>query len=311
MKDETILVTGSSGLVGSYLLPELSSQYKSVYVTSHITKPSSDKTIQMDLSIPELLSNALERIEPTIIVNLAAFTDVDGCEKNKEYAIQINAKVPRIIADYIKLKQSKGESSAYFLHVSTDYVFDGERGKYKEESEPNPINWYGKTKLNGEQEIIRNLGDDGWCIARISTPFGIHKKKQSFPTFVINKIRRGESANVVTDQYTSPSYSLDLARMLVEIIDRRTSHIIHVASSSRLSRYEQAMKVARFFELDTDLIHGCSSDSMKWIAPRPRDSSLDVTKASKLLKYKPRDFDESMRDFALEFDTCDGLRPLD
>lgn len=301
MEAETILVTGSSGLVGSYLLSELCSRYKSVFVTTHITKPSSDKTIQIDLSLPDLLRKVLERIEPTIIVNLAAFTDVDGCEGNREYAIRLNSMVPRIIGEYIKMKQLKRGSSAYLLHVSTDYVFDGHSGNYKEGSGPNPINWYGRTKLIGEQEIVRILGDDGWCIARISTPFGIHQKKQSFPTFILNKLRRGETVNVVRDQYTSPSYSLDLAKMFLEIIDRRITHIMHVASSSRLSRYEQALNVAKVFELDPALIHGCSSDSMNWIAPRPKDSSLDVSRASELLENKPRDFDESLRDFVLEF----------
>lgn len=301
MEDETLLVTGSSGLVGSYLLPELSSRYRSIFATTHITRTRTDRTIQIDLSRSDLLSKALEKIEPTIIVNLAAFTDVDGCERNKEYAIQLNSTVPRIISEYMRSIQLKKDSAAYFLHISTDYVFDGNSGNYKEESEPNPINWYGRSKLHGEEEIVRNLGDDGWCIARISTPFGMHQKKQSFPSFIINKVHNGEIVNVVKDQYTSPSYSLDLAKMFLEILERRITHVMHVASSSRLSRYEQAMKIAEVFDLDSALIHGCNSDSMNWLAPRPKDSSLDVGRALESLKNKPRDFEHSLRDFSLEF----------
>jgi dTDP-4-dehydrorhamnose reductase len=125
-----------------------------VLVTNHSTKPNSDRIIQVDLSRPDLLVKVLEEIEPTIIVNLAAFTDVEGCEKNTEYAVLLNSKVPRVISEYIK---SKGDSSTYFLYISTDYVFDGLSGYYKEESEPNLINWYGRTKLDGEQEIGRIL----------------------------------------------------------------------------------------------------------------------------------------------------------
>lgn len=301
MEDETILVTGGSGLVGSYLLPELNSQYKYVLATNHITKPSSDKTIQVDLSRPDLLVKLLVSIEPTIIVNLAAFTDVDSCEKNTEYAVLLNSNAPRVISEYIKFK---GDSSTYFLYISTNYVFDGLTGYYKEESKPNPINWYGRTKLDREQEIVRILGDDDrWCVVRISTPFGKHPRKQSFPIFIINKLCRGEAVNVVRDQYASPFYSLDLAKMFVEIIDRRTKKVMHVAYNSRLSIYEQAMKVAEVFKLDSALILGCGSNSMNWIAPRPKDSSLDVSRASELLMNKPRQFDESLRDFALEFDT--------
>jgi dTDP-4-dehydrorhamnose reductase len=301
MENETILITGSSGLVGSYLIPELISRYKYVFATTHITRTRSERTIQIDLSQSDLLRKALEKIKPTIIINLAAFTDVDGCERNREYAIRLNTTVPKIISEYIRKKQLRRDSAAYFLHVSTDYVFDGNGGNYKEESEPNPINWYGRTKLHGEEQILRNLEDDGWCIARISTPFGVHPKKQSFPSFIINKVRNGETVNVVKDQYTSPSYSLDLAKMFLEIMERRITHVMHVASSSRLSRYEQAMKIAEVFNLESALIHDCSSESMKWLASRPKDSSLDVSRASESLKNKPRDFDQGLSDFFLEF----------
>ena len=137
--------------------------------------------------MPNLITKLLEKIKPSIIVNLAAFTDVDGCEKDKEYATQLNSSLPRLISDYVKLSRRKGIPS-YYLHVSTDYVFDGKVGNYAEESEPNPINWYGKTKLDGEREIMINLDDEQWTIVRISTPFGLHPMKQSFPVYIINKI---------------------------------------------------------------------------------------------------------------------------
>lgn len=103
-------------------------------------------------------------------------------------------------------------------------MFDGREGNYDEDSEPNPVNWYGRTKLEGEREIINSLDDDEWCIAIISTPFGVHPMRQSFPIYVINKLKKGETVNAITDQFTSPTYSLDLARMFGEIIDR----IIHI-----------------------------------------------------------------------------------
>ena len=198
------------------------------------------------------------------------------------------------------------ECPPYFLHISTDYVFDGEKGNYNEGSEPNPINWYGKTKLLGEKEIMSNLDnkEDEWCIARISTPFGIHPKKQSFPVYIINQIRLGKPVNAVTDQFTSATYSQDLAGMLSEIIRRRLMRIIHIASISRLSRYEQAIRVAQAFKLNQDLVLECSSDSMNWKAARPKDTSLNVSLALSRLAYKPRNYDDSIQDFAFEYNVA-------
>jgi dTDP-4-dehydrorhamnose reductase len=300
MNDETVLVFGGSGLVGSYLLPQLASLYKSLYVSSHFTTPSSGEQIRIDLSSPELVTEILHKTRPSVIVNLAAYTDVDSCERNKDYAYQLNARLPGIVSDYLKTNQ-KQERPCYFLHISTDYVFDGLTGNYVENAKPNPINWYGRTKLCGEQEIINRLNCEMWCIARISTPFGIHPVKQSFPVYIINKIREHQTVRVVTDQFTSPTYSKDLAMMFIEIIQRKINGIVHTACQSRLSRYDQAIKIAKEFKLNKNMIVQSSSGTMNWLAARPKDSSLNVNKATKLLNNGPKTYDESLKSFVLEY----------
>ncbi len=302
MHDEVILVIGASGLVGSYLVRQLSTKYYKMYVTSHDIKPGLGIPIHIDLSDPNRLWKVLPRINPSIIVNLAAYTDVDGCEKNKEYAFQINSELPRIISNYVRTKRGKRDSP-YLLHISTDYIFDGLKGNYDEQCEPNPINWYGKTKLFGEKEIISILGhdEDHWCIARLSTPFGIHRKKQSFPMFIINAISLGKPVNIVRDQFTSATYAKDISVMLSELIRKRLGYVIHLASSSALSRYEQAIRIAEAFDLNQDLIIECTSDSVNWVAARPKNSTLSVTKALSTLSYRPRTFEEGIHDFALEY----------
>jgi dTDP-4-dehydrorhamnose reductase len=299
MEKDTVLVFGGSGLVGSYLLPLLNSEFKSLYVSSHSTKPKFGNETRVDLSSSFLVKRTLEKIKPSIIVNLAAFTDVDGCEKNKEYALQLNARLPGIVSDYVKSGHGKTTGS-YFLHISTDYVFDGESGNYVEQSQPNPVNWYGKTKSYGETEITTKVDVEQWCIARISTPFGLHPTKQSLPTYILNKVSRGESVQLIVDQYTSPIYSLELARILSELIERRINGVIHLAGRSRLSRFEQGMKVAEVFQLDKKLILRSSFAQMKWLALRPRDSSLNVRRALRLLRHKPRNYNEDIKDFSSE-----------
>jgi dTDP-4-dehydrorhamnose reductase len=298
MENERALVIGGSGLVGSYLLPELSKHYKSMYVTSNITRPKLGNVIEVDVSKGSIVTKVLEKVAPDIIVNLAAFTDVDGCEKHKEYALKLNSELTRFISDYVKSDRSNGPH--YVLHVSTDYVFDGREGNYNENSPPNPINWYGKTKLSGEKHIM-SLDDHEWCIARISNPFGIHEKRQTFPIYVINKLRVGQNVPVITDQFNSSTYAADIAIMITEVIEKRIKQTIHIASITRSSRYDQAIKVAKVFGLDKDLIVKSSSDDMNWLAARPKDSSLHVAAAQNLLRNMPRDYEEGLREFASEF----------
>ena len=164
----------------------------------------------------------------------------------------------------------------------------------------NPVNWYGVTKLRGENEIISRLIEDNWCIARTSTPFRVHPKKQSLPILLLEKLRSGQSVKVVIDQHTSPTYALNLAKMLEELIDRRIRGIIHTSGASRLSRYEQALKISRQFGFNEELILEATSNDMNWKAIRPKDSSLNITKATKLLQNKPESFDDALAAFADE-----------
>ena len=292
-----MLVTGGSGLVGSYFLQHISNKgYYDIYATSHDSPVSHVKNIPLDLAQTENVFVKIKEIRPEIIVNLAALTDVDGCEVDRDLAIRLNRDLVSAISKYVY--ESK---TSYLLHVSTDYIFDGNDGNYTEESQTNPINWYGATKLQGENEIISKILEKDWCIARTSTPFGLHRKKQSFPLFVIQKLRRHENINVLTDQFTSPTYAKSLARTLVEIIEQRFNGIIHTSGKSRLSRYEQALKICRRFDLNEELLLEVTSDKMKgWKARRPKDSSLNVSKANQILENKPECFDHSLEQFGRE-----------
>jgi dTDP-4-dehydrorhamnose reductase len=293
-----ILVTGSSGLIGRYLLTQIQEDpANDIYVIVHESMPKFGKNIQLDLSQTGNVFKKLTEIGPDIIINLAALTNVDICEIQPDLAMRLNRDLVTAISEYIH----DNNNNPYFLHVSTDYVFDGAEGNYKEDSKTNPVNLYGLTKLQGENEIISRLIEGNWCIARTSTPFGVHPRKQSFPIFLLEKLRKGQSVKVVTDQYTSPTYAIDLAKMLKEIIDRRIKGLIHTSGTSRLSRYEQALKITREFALNEELILKVRSGDMNWKAQRPNDSSLDVNKACKLLlQNKPKSFDDALRRFAKE-----------
>jgi dTDP-4-dehydrorhamnose reductase len=236
----------------------------------------------------------INRLEPDIIVHIAAMTDVDRCEIERDASDKVNHLSVRELANYIENRKE-----CFLLYVSTDYVFDGEKGDYVETDETNPLNWYGMTKLFGEKELLE-CNSDNWCIARTSTPFGVHAKKVSFPLFVLKSLYQEHEVNVLTDQITSPTYALNLAEMMQDIIDKRVKGVLHLSGSSQISRFDQALQIASAYDLDKDLIKPASMGEMKWKARRPKNSSLNVTKAYSTLTKKPMEFKESIPLFAAE-----------
>ena len=172
---------------------------------------------------------------------------------------------------------------------------------YYEDSVPNPLSVYGKSKLEGEK-VIQTFSSD-WCIARTSTPFGLHPTKKSFPIWVIENLQKQKQIDVLTDQFTSPTYVPSLSRILIEISERHLTGIIHVASASKISRYEMAKLISDKLGLDGKLLRDVSINELKWEAPRPKDSSLNISKANSVLNEKPQKINQSLTPFINEIMT--------
>jgi len=286
------LVTGSAGLIGRQVVKDLSKSDNQVYSCYHNNKPEFGILKQMDLRNAEDISKVIDNVRPDVIIHLAAMTNVDLCETEKELASLINTKATEIIS-----KQA-AKMDAFLLYVSTDYVFDGKNGMKKETDMPNPIDYYGKSKLEGEKAVTELARS--WCIARTSTPFGIHPTTISFPLFVIRNLRANKDTFAVVDQYTSPTYVPNLSGMIIELATRQIAGIIHVAGSTRISRYKTAELLVEKLGLDSTLLKSSSVNDMNWIAKRPNDSSLDVSKALSVLKEKPLPIKESFDFFIQE-----------
>jgi dTDP-4-dehydrorhamnose reductase len=287
-----ILVTGSTGLVGRQVVSDLEDLGDTVYSAYHNSKPESGIPIQMDLTHLEKISELVSKLNPDAIIHLAAITDVDVCEKEKEMAMKINAQATKILA-----KQAAKQKS-FFVYISTDYVFDGMQGMRKESDKTNPISFYGKSKLEGELAVM-NLASS-WCIVRTSTPFGLHPTKKSFPVWIIENLLAHKQINVIVDQFTSPTYVPNLSKMLIEITKRQISDLIHLAGATRISRYEMAEMLSDKLNLEKKLLKPVSIDEMNWIAKRPKDSSLDVTKAVSILNEKPFIIEQAIDYFVKE-----------
>jgi len=282
------LVTGSAGLVGQQVVKYLSKSNQ-VFSCYNESKPEYGDSVKMDLKNYEMISSVLTEIKPDVVIHLGAMTGVDLCEKEKTSASEINTKATEIIA------KECSKLNSFLVYVSTDYVFDGNFGMYKEDDVANPLGFYGKSKLEGEK-AVQNFSTN-WCIARTSTPFGLHPTKKSFPMWVIENLQKQKQIDVLIDQFTSPTYVPNLSRMLIEISERRITGIIHAAGASKISRYQMASMVSDKLNLDGTLLKQISMNKMKWVAQRPKDSSLDVSRASSILNEKPQKIDQSLNLF--------------
>jgi len=282
------LVTGSAGLVGQQVVKYLSKSNQ-VFSCYNESKPEYGDSVKMDLKNYEMISSVLTEIKPDVVIHLGAMTGVDLCEKEKTSASEINTKATEIIA------KECSKLNSFLVYVSTDYVFDGNFGMYKEDDVANPLGFYGKSKLEGEK-AVQNFSTN-WCIVRTSTPFGLHPTKKSFPIWVIENLQKQKQIDVLIDQFTSPTYVPNLSRMLIEISERRITGIIHAAGASKISRYQMASMVSDKLNLDGTLLKQISMNKMKWVAQRPKDSSLDVSRASSILNEKPQKIDQSLNLF--------------
>lgn len=249
------------------------------------------RPLRLDISDQAAVEKTLADKLPEVVIHVASITDLDLCEQNPELAFRVNATATGFLAEACRNVKS------FLIYVSTDYVFDGEQGNYREHDQPNPVNVYGKSKLLGEQEVARKGVE--FCIARTSVLFGWGRKyRPNFATWVYEKLRAGQKINVVTDQYATPTLNSNLARMLLEAAERRVSGIFHLSGSTRINRYEFAVLLARKFGFDEKLLTPVRAEAIHWIARRPFDSSLNVAKAQELLTHKPSTLNEALNEFA-------------
>ena len=286
------LVTGSAGLIGTQIVKDLVEMNFEVYSCYTKNKPNAGISKHLELSEENEIRIVLNEIKPDIVIHLGAITDVDQCEEQKEIALLINEKATQILAE------ESVKINAFFIYVSTDYVFDGKVGMKNEEDTPNPINFYGKSKLNGEGALKKLI--PSCLIIRTSTPFGLHPKKKTFPLWVKENLELKNEIPVVIDQFTSPTYVPNLSKMIIEVAIKKNIGIIHLAGRTRISRYEFARKIAEKLDLDPNFLKPIKMADMKWRAERPEDSSLDVSKAYSTLDNKPQDIEESLEFFIKE-----------
>jgi len=245
--------------------------------------PEKGVALKLDLVVDSSIHKAVEQAQPEIIFHTAALTDVDRCEAERDLACRINARGTKVLAEAAK------KAGAFLVYISTDYVFDGRRGMYNEEDPANPISHYGYTKLLGEKYAN--------CVARTCVIYGSKPSsgKINFALWILDKLQKGEEIRIVTDQFISPTLNTNLAGILLEAAVQRWEGIYHLAGATRISRYDFACKLADVFGLERGHIITSKMADLNWKARRPMDSSMDVSKATRLFSELPWDIDKSLR----------------
>jgi len=300
-----IMITGCHGLLGQSVLKMfLKSTDYEILATAKENKTFLDfggfDYTMLDITIRSDVKNLVVYFRPDVIINTAAYTNVDGCELNRELAWRVNVEGVR------NLVHSARRVDAKLIHISTDYIFDGKNGPYSEDARPNPINYYGRTKLASENEI--KIGGIRFAILRTNVLYGVGKNvKSNFALWLYQKLSNGENIKVVTDQIGNPTYVDDLAFAILKVVEFDKEGIYNVGGRDFVDRYTFAVRFAEIFEFDKNLITPVKTSELNQIAPRPLKSGLITLKAEAELGLKPYGVEDGIREFKLNLQSENGV----
>lgn len=288
MSNKKILITGASGFLGYHLLRIATGLGYEVFGLYHNGAVLFDKSINLQVDLRNYIDmgNIIDDIEPDVVIHAAALADANLCQTNRELSHQINveatANIAGICCDY----------QVPFAFTSTDMVFDGTKGNYSEEDEPNPLMVYGEHKLEAEQEVTRIYPQA--LIARCPLMFGsLEASSKNYFANFIKALQAGSKANLFTDEYRSICGAVSVAKGILHLCEE-VSGIVHVAGAERVSRYEFGQGVAAVFGFDRSLLNAMSQKEVQMAAPRPADVSLNISKAVSL-GYDPTLYKDELR----------------
>ena len=293
-----LLIIGSTGLVGSKVAYLAQKHGFEAYNTHNARTSPLPNSVQLNITNRNETLSLVKRVHPEAIVNTAALHNVDYCESHHEEATKVNVEGVRNLADAAR------ETGSRLIHLSTDYVFDGNSGHYSEIDTPHPLHFYAETKLEAEK-IASEL--PSYAVARPSVIYGWNSleatgvpsssgKTINFAMFAIDKLKRKETVKAVRDQYGSPTFADNLAEALLRLARYPGNGVFHTAGKSCMSRYEFAIKLADIFGYPTRLVEPVYTSDFKQLAQRPKNSCLRVEKAERDLNIRFLTAEEGIRE---------------
>jgi dTDP-4-dehydrorhamnose reductase len=289
-----ILITGANGFAGYYFVQTLLSQNHIVIATGkgECRLPFSDQPNfvyeEMDFTNPYVIDTVFYKYKPDVVIHSGAIGKPDDCEKDQVQAYIVN------VEGTVHLMMNAAEYKSFFIFISTDFVFDGEAGMYKEEDERHPVNYYGRTKMEAEDAVMDYEYD--WCIVRTVLVYGKPQAgRDNILTVIKNKLKKGEGYNVFDDQVRTPTYVEDLSAAVAAIIKKRATGVYHISGEDVLTPYEMAVQAAEFLNLDKSLLKKVVAADMPQPAIRPLKTGFNIDKAKRDLGFKPTSFSEGLR----------------
>ena len=286
-----IIVTGASGLLGAGLTRYLQTEGREFVGLYHRFPPPAlgVNSLRIDLLDHVQIKDLVKRLCPQWVIHCAAFTDVDWCEENAEEAYQMNTQVTGELARWTR------HVGGRFLYVSTDSVFDGSKGDYREEDEPAPLNVYARSKLAGEKASLEEGANS--LVVRTNIYGWNVQEKLSLAEWILGHLESGQSFLSFTNVFFTPILVDDLSEILLEMMDQELNGIYHVAGSQVCSKYEFALELAELFDLESVVIQAASLADSNLKAPRPRNTSLSSIKAAQALGRQMPDLKTGLQRF--------------
>jgi dTDP-4-dehydrorhamnose reductase len=269
-----IFIVGCHGLLGQKLLATAPLDYQIYGADVHNTSDQlkNDRYRFLDITNRKLTMESIMRVHPDWIINAAAYTNVDGAEHERDLCWRVN------VTGVENLAHAAHRAGARLVHISTDYIFDGQNGPYREDDRPNPRGFYAKSKLAGENVLHNSLVH--YIIIRTMVLYGYAVGvRLNFVVWLIGKLIKKEPVCIVMDQFGNTTLADELAVGIYKVIDKNFSGILHIAGREIIDRYSFALKIAQVFQLDCNLISPVSTSDLKQEAPRPLRSGLIVDRA--------------------------------
>ncbi len=293
MANKKILITGANGLLGQKLIDlYLTKPNKTLIATAlgDCRYPHSNNFIYASLDITKQaeVEEVINRFQPDCVINTAAMTNVDACETEKEACDALNVDAVKYLAEACK------KANAHFIHISTDFIFDGKNGPYSEEDEALPLSYYGWSKLKGEDMVKTHA--DHWAILRTVLVYGVvhDMSRSNIVLWAKGALEKGQSINVVDDQFRTPTLAEDLAMGCFLAEDQNAQGLFNISGKDFMNIFDLVNAIANYYALDATLIKRSSSTNLNQPAKRPPITGFKLDKAMRVLNYQPHSFDEGL-----------------
>jgi dTDP-4-dehydrorhamnose reductase len=288
-----ILITGSNGLLGQKLVSLLTAtaDFDIIATAKGANRlPHSDKYTYHSLDITDRnkVHKLMSEVKPDYIIHTAAMTNVDQCEFEKEACWQLNVNAVEYLAEASK------HNGSYLLHLSTDFIFDGQNGPYDENAEARPLSFYGESKLAAEQ--ILQQSSIPWAIARTVLVYGIahDMSRSNIILWVKKSLETQKAIQVVDDQWRTPTLAEDLAMGCYLLVKHEVEGIFNISGKDMLTPYQMALQTADYFKLDKSFINRADSSTFTQPAKRPPRTGFIIDKARETIGYNPHSFEEGI-----------------